>query len=867
MSKQPAPGGDLQPLQDLNRSFAQAETAFAARLQASVQRIEQVQAELLQSQQAHERERGIAERQATRIGALEAALASATESAAAQAQEFQSQTAALQASIDELTRQGSQIESTHTQECDQWVETAREWRTREQALVQQVEGYESAHQRLSRDSVQRIEQLQAELLQCQQAHERERGTAESQASRIGALEAALTAASESAAAQAQDFQSRTVALQAGIEELARQGGQLESAHAQEREQWDETARDWRAREQTLVQQIQGHESDHQRMSRDLEAGALAIEALRSQGQATLGAAAQELQALREMLATQRREFDLDRQALQHRLELARGAGQTAQSALQSAQARQQGLERDLAALTAGHQALQQQWQAATQAAALARAAVESERGARQQDQTRAQQQVDALGAQCSQSDQALKALHERSNTEKAAHAKALSLATTRVGELGHNVCALEARLADQARQHGQERGLLRALTATAQDELRQALAQSQLQRDAQDAALQAERAQRAADLARQADDRGALKAELAEGRQRSDRAEQQRHRDLAAMQALALQRERQARALALALERLELQLSQRAEAPDTTRTPDTPDTPAAPNVAESPAPADLPPPPQEPPTGFDAAATAAPAQHLPTPISLSSELTPMDIQHVNQLLALRGAQFVRKTYSILLGREPDPQGEAYFTQRAATQHDKAAILYEFATSAEATGRTQTLAGLSDLIQLHHPRKGRLRRWLQRASQAMSASHRVEISLDQLGTQTDDRLQNIESRLGTLDARVESRLADMAQETAQARSQLIGLTQELNRCAYEIAALPQKLSSHLSDLLASQAATPVVAVAETPEVEAPRPSALALRLTAAHGAADFFEHLTRGLRASDEAQRLANHRGT
>ena len=245
----------------------------------------------------------------------------------------------------------------------------------------------------------------------------------------------------------------------------------------------------------------------------------------------------------------------------------------------------------------------------------------------------------------------------------------------------------------------------------------------------------------------------------------------------------------------------------------------------------------------------------------------------MDIQHVNELLALRGAQFVRNIYSTLLGREPDPQGEAYYTKRLATQNDKVAILYELATSAEATARPQTLAGLSELIQLHHPRKGRMRRWLQRASQAMSASHRVEISLDRLGTQTDERLQQIESRLGALDAGVENRCAHLAQETAQARTQLISLSQELSRCAHEIAALPLQLSSQLSaqlstqlstqilELLASQAATSEAA-AEAPAADAPRPSALALRLTAVHGAASFIEDLSRGLRASDEARRLS-----
>ena len=458
-------------------------------------------------------------------------------------------------------------------------------------------------------------------------------------------------------------------------------------------------------------------------------------------------------------------------------------------------------------------------------------------------------------------------MRERSDAEKTAHAQALALATTRMNELSQSVRALEARLVDQTLQHGQERGQLRALTATAQDELRQALAMSVLQRDAQDAALQAERAQRAAELARHVDDRRIFKAELAEARQSSDRANQHQRRDLAALQALVLQRERQARALAVSLERLELQLSQR------------------PIAADAPAPADSGPPPSDLPSEIDAAATAAtaataaPAQPPPSlsHISLSSESTPMDIQHVNELLALRGAQFVRNIYSTLLGREPDPQGEAYYTKRLATQNDKVAILYELATSAEATARPQTLAGLSELIQLHHPRKGRMRRWLQRASQAMSASHRVEISLDRLGTQTDERLQQIESRLGALDAGVENRCAHLAQETAQARTQLISLSQELSRCAHEIAALPLQLSSQLStqlsaqlsaqlstqilELLASQAATSEAA-AEAPAADAPRPSALALRLTAVHGAASFIEDLSRGLRASDEARRLS-----
>jgi hypothetical protein len=269
------------------------------------------------------------------------------------------------------------------------------------------------------------------------------------------------------------------------------------------------------------------------------------------------------------------------------------------------------------------------------------------------------------------------------------------------------------------------------------------------------------------------------------------------------------------------------------------------------------------------------------AASLSETVSNLSEPLLMEVQHVNQLLALRGEKFVRQIYRTVLGREPDPEGEAHFTRRAIALHDKVAILCEFASSAEGAARTQTLPGMAKLIREHQPSKGRIRSWLQRAAQAMSATGRIEVSLDEIGMLAEDRLQAVEDRLGALDllardqaramaqqqqafgehgrALVEMRLA--LQEHARASSaQLAALLEEVQRSAAALAAWPQTLDAQLLALFESYAVRASALPDEPPATL--RASALSLRLSAAQGPARLIEDLTCGLAQSDEAQRLA-----
>lgn len=239
----------------------------------------------------------------------------------------------------------------------------------------------------------------------------------------------------------------------------------------------------------------------------------------------------------------------------------------------------------------------------------------------------------------------------------------------------------------------------------------------------------------------------------------------------------------------------------------------------------------------------------------------------MDIEHVDQLLAFRGAEFVHLAYQAVLGREPDLQGQAHFVRRVEKLHDKVAIICELAMSTEGSARPQTLKGLTELVQLHEPRQGRVGRWLQRVAQGMAATRRIEVVLDQMGAQAEDRLRATQARLAGLDSQLASHstaLATQAHQTERALEQLTTMTNELVPCAQGLATLPQELRimqqalhARLEILFAAHAAPPA-----TTEPQEPLPSALSLRLSAADGPARFLDDLAQGLAASDEALRLS-----
>ena len=107
------------------------------------------------------------------------------------------------------------------------------------------------------------------------------------------------------------------------------------------------------------------------------------------------------------------------------------------------------------------------------------------------------------------------------------------------------------------------------------------------------------------------------------------------------------------------------------------------------------------------PLGSD---TPAPSGHvipdsrtLPPPSTkINQGSHPMSIQHIIELFALEGRDFITEAYHNLLGREPDPQGMAYYLGRMAMGYGKASVIMDLARSAESLPHREII-GLEKLI--------------------------------------------------------------------------------------------------------------------------------------------------------------------
>lgn len=74
----------------------------------------------------------------------------------------------------------------------------------------------------------------------------------------------------------------------------------------------------------------------------------------------------------------------------------------------------------------------------------------------------------------------------------------------------------------------------------------------------------------------------------------------------------------------------------------------------------------------------------------------------MPIQHIIELFALEGRDFITEAYRNLLDREPDPQGMAYYLGRLAMGYGKASVIVDLARSAESRPHRE-IVGLEKLI--------------------------------------------------------------------------------------------------------------------------------------------------------------------
>ena len=112
--------------------------------------------------------------------------------------------------------------------------------------------------------------------------------------------------------------------------------------------------------------------------------------------------------------------------------------------------------------------------------------------------------------------------------------------------------------------------------------------------------------------------------------------------------------------------------------------------------------------------------------------SLESRNPYLRANSLPELLAWDDVDFVRCAYVSVLGRQPDPMGEAHFTNRVRVGDSKYAILWQLRRSDEALSHDPGIAGLNRALKREALRRNRVFGWL------------VRIALPGEGTSRQDR---------------------------------------------------------------------------------------------------------------------------
>lgn len=76
----------------------------------------------------------------------------------------------------------------------------------------------------------------------------------------------------------------------------------------------------------------------------------------------------------------------------------------------------------------------------------------------------------------------------------------------------------------------------------------------------------------------------------------------------------------------------------------------------------------------------------------------------MSIQNIYEIFTLNGEAFVSEVYHVLLDREADAQGLAYYCGRMAAGYSKSYIVYQIYISSEAIASQKNVGGLAQLIK-------------------------------------------------------------------------------------------------------------------------------------------------------------------
>ena len=129
---------------------------------------------------------------------------------------------------------------------------------------------------------------------------------------------------------------------------------------------------------------------------------------------------------------------------------------------------------------------------------------------------------------------------------------------------------------------------------------------------------------------------------------------------------------------------------------------------------------------------------------------------------LSELLSWHDVDFVRCAYVTILGRQPDSEGEAYYTDRIRRGHSPMEVLWELRSSAEARNHDPGIAGLDRALKRGAWRGNRWIGWLLApflgGEGASAAWRRNRMLINQLG-RVQNSVDNLAStnRVGQMDA--------------------------------------------------------------------------------------------------------------
>ena len=162
-------------------------------------------------------------------------------------------------------------------------------------------------------------------------------------------------------------------------------------------------------------------------------------------------------------------------------------------------------------------------------------------------------------------------------------------------------------------------------------------------------------------------------------------------------------------------------------------------------------------------------------------IPVTSPKNPIVATTLDELLACHDQHFVRSAYQTLLGREPDPEGLAYYLGRLRAGYSKMRILAQLRLSDEGKTRKTHLPGLDAALQRYrrgqYPLLGGLFRWLE----GTEGNH-----------PTERKLRGIENQILILVGESNQRFDQLDHSLAGMRSLVVQQTQSMSTLEHSLA---------------------------------------------------------------------------